>query len=326
MKKIILSIFIILILISTKMVNAFNIDSDYLYVSGATIGIKVDTSLVVEGTYPIKVKNKVFKPWEDKIYTNDIIKSINGLEVNSLKELLNVLGKIDDYNLEVIIIRNNIEQKLNYDAVLKENKEYSLGLYVKDQIQGIGTLTYVISDEKKYGALGHSINDDLGLVSGRIYKAEVTSLTKANKYESGYKNAKFKDEELGDIDKNNLTGLHGDYTENYDDMLHMKCKKASEVKVGKAYILTCIEDDKIERFEIEIIQVKKQNKKDIKGLKIKVTDKKLIAKSGGIVRGMSGSPIIQDDLLVGAVTHVTLDNATLGYGIFIEYMIEDSLS
>ena len=220
------------------------------------------------------------------------------------------------------ILRTNKIYELSITPV-KVNNNYSLGLYIKDSILGVGTLTYYIEEANIFGSLGHQMGNSSNS-TGEIFEATVEEIIKPTNSKAGEKKASISSNVIGVIDKNTITGIHG-YGSNINVKLMEKInfRLKEKVKLGKAEIWTCIDENTIEKFDIEIIDLEKQNKKDIKGITFKVVDSTLISKAGGIVQGMSGSPIIQDGYLIGAVTHVSIKDSKLGYGIYIEWMFED---
>ena len=217
----------------------------------------------------------------------------------------------------------------NFKDILKEFKIKKLdnivktGLFVKDKVLGVGTLTFIDTDNNVYGALGHEVidtisNNLLEVSQGSIYKENVLNITKGTNGNPGEKlsttnlNVKF-----GDITSNTEYGIFGHLDSTKGTSYINQFAKRNEIKLGKASILTCIKGNKVEEFEIEITSLKE---KELKGITFKITDKRLLEKTGGVYSGMSGSPIIQNGKLVGAVTHVIVNNITTGYGIYIEEM------
>lgn len=323
MKKIII-VFVLMFFFSVNIVYAhnFNKDTDKLIVSGETIGIDMDLGIVVQGTYGVKENNKVKTPWKNVLKEKDKIIAFNGKKIKTIKDLQDELKITKNKEVEITILRDNNVINNTITPALKNDNTYSLGIIIKDRVIGIGTLTYVVPEANLYGALGHSINAE-GFEEGTISKADVTGIKKGSVDNVGEKNALISRNKLGSIIKNEETGIYGS-VDNYKKDTMFKIGLQDEVKTGKAYILTCVEDDKIEKFEIEIVKKYKQNKKDIKSMKVKVTDPKLIEKTGGIIQGMSGSPIIQNGKLIGALTHVLVSNPKEGYGIYIQWMLEDN--
>src|SRR5699024_2387915 len=227
------------------------------------------------------------------------------------------------------IIKTTLEPVLN-----KKDNSYQIGLYIRDSATGIGTVTFYEEDSGKYGALGHIISDadtkkPIEIHEGKIVRSSVTSIEKGNQGIPGEKQAKFsmKDEQLGTITKNSPFGIFGKLNPDSLEENHekpMSIGLSAEVEKGPAHILTVVEDEKIEKFDIEIVNSIPQKFPATKGMVIKVTDERLLEKTGGIVQGMSGSPIIQNGKLVGAVTHVFVNDPTSGYGVHIEWMLDEA--
>jgi len=211
---------------------------------------------------------------------------------------------------------------------IKEDNIIKTGLYVKDTINGIGTLSYIDPNTNIFGSLGHEIIESITkekfeISEGNIYKAEVSSITKSKNNQTGEKNASIdKTNQEGTIKRNEINGIYGIYESNKDDNQLLEVASKEEIKKGKAYIRTVLESDNVKDYSINIISLDEMD--ETKNILFEVTDADLINKSGGIVQGMSGSPIIQDDKIIGAVTHVVLDDPEKGYGIFIKNMLEEA--
>ena len=244
-----------------------------------------------------------------------------------MEELLDVLKNNYKEKINVTLYRNGAIINRELKLIKDNNNNIKTGLYIKDSLLGIGTITYYDPSLSVYGALGHKMSDSNGdeqLIDGSIYESEVKNIRKSQNGDPGEKIASInKKEVIGSVEKNNTYGIYGEYVNVVKDEL-IETASINEVKKGKAYIYTVIEDDKIDKFEIEITNISKQNTKDIKGITFKITDKKLLNVSNGVVAGMSGSPIVQNGKLIGAVTHVVVDNVRYGYGIFIDWMLEES--
>lgn len=215
-----------------------------------------------------------------------------------------------------------------------EDQAWRLGLYIRDSAAGVGTLTFYAPEQGVYGALGHVITDmdtqtAIEVEDGQVLQSSVTSINKSQHGEPGEKRAHFLKEGkiLGNVVRNTPFGIFGKMknvpTHGYDSK-PLPVAFAEEVKEGPAEILTVIGGQKVEKFKIDIVHVTKQSSPATKGMVIKITDKRLIENTGGIVQGMSGSPIIQNGKLVGAVTHVFVNDPTSGYGCFIEWMLQDA--
>lgn len=302
-------IILMLLLVIPTYVTAY---SDYIIAGGDNIGIKMKTDgIIVVGKYD-DTNNELKK--------GDIIVSINNkkdIDINTLtKEISN-----NSNNIKIGYIRDG--DYLTTNLKIKKGKT---GLYLKDTIAGIGTITFIDPNTKIYGALGHEIIDSIsGNIinnkNGNIFDSTVIDIKKSDRGIPGEKNASINTEKtLGDIDINTNKGLFGDYIGSLDNTKLYKVGSKDNLKLGKAYMLTELENNKVDKYEIEIIKVNKKSK--TKNIIFKVTDDKL--QNTGIVQGMSGSPIIQDNYIIGAVTHVVVDNPYKGYGILITNMLEEA--
>ena len=297
--------------------------SDYIYVGGENIGIelKADGVLIV-GFYKV---NDSYIASDAGLQIGDRIVSVNNQKINSIYDLTNQI-KASNGNINVTYVRDN-QTKTTALTLPKENNTYQTGIYVKDSIIGIGTFTYIDPNTKLFGALGHEIIDSrtgqiLDISGGSIYDSTVTGIEPSSNGTPGEKNAQINTENInGTIFENTIKGIFGNYTSNFDDSKLYKVAKPDEIKKGSAKILTVLEDDVVKEYEIEITKISKNQ--ETKNISFKITDSELLQKTNGIVQGMSGSPIIQDDYIIGAVTHVVVDNPHKGYGIFITSMLEE---
>ena len=305
-----------LIILLTILLIPFNVlaYSNYIIPGGENIGISINSKgIIVIGRY--KNINK-------KIKNGDIITKIDGMNVNNMDELSKY---IDSNKHTVEILRNN--NKINIELeVIEENGIYRTGLYVKDNITGIGTLSYIDPETKSFGALGHEVSESntgtiLSVKDGKIYNSNVTDIERSESGNPGSKDATISDNEIGNINKNTKKGIFGKIN-NIPNKKKYKVASISDIKLDKAKILTVINDNKINEYEIEIKKILDDNSN--KNILFEITDKELLNKTGGIVQGMSGSPIIQDDYIIGAVTHVVINNPKYGYGIYIKNMLEES--
>lgn len=305
-----------------------------LVIGGQNIGIELKSNgLLISGTYDVKTKNKTYNPKSDSdLKKGDLIISIQGNSVNSLNDLVTILKEkyADKDSANIQILRDGIKQTKTLKLIRDEYGNIKTGLFIKERLLGIGTITYYDKENGTYGALGHEMNDasyspSIDLSFGTIYSSDVTLIRKSKDGKPGEKIASINEEEiLGEVEKNNQYGIYGKYSVNVDDYVTLEIGKKDEVKLGKAQIWTVIHDDKVEKFDIEIVSLKDQDKQSVKGISFKVVDKRLLNITNGIVAGMSGSPIIQDNKIIGAVTHVLVDKVDYGYGIFIEWMLEES--
>ena len=212
----------------------------------------------------------------------------------------------------------------------KNTGKYKLGLWVRDDVSGIGTLTYVDKNSNSFAALGHAVTDNENNVevgSGKVYGCKLIGIDKGEKNDPGQLKCMFlqTDEEKGDIVKNTKYGVFGQLSNTeglVDKNLSMRLGGRLSVNPGKAHIISSVSGIR-EEYEIEIIKASYQSKADDKSLVFRVKDKRLLALTGGIVQGMSGSPIVQNGKLVGAVTHVFMSDPTKGYGVYSDWMVEN---
>ena len=322
MKKVIFTFFIILFLPYNLLAYSKNVIP-----GGESIGIKIDSNgLIVVGYY--KVDNEYIAKKNVKI--GDKIIKINNHSVYSINELTKYINSEikEDLIIYLEIIRNN--KIINTTLKLKEeNNLLKTGLYVKDSIVGLGTLTYIDPITKIYGALGHDIllnetNDRIEVKDGNILLSNVNSINKSRNGHVGSKNASISfNNKIGTVEKNIETGIYGFYTDKIPNKSTIEVASYNEIEIGDAYVLTVTKDKKIEQYKIKIIEKYNNKKESNKAFSFKINDKKLINKTGGIVQGMSGSPIIQNNKLIGAVTNVVVDKVNYGYGISIITMLED---
>lgn len=299
--------------------------SDEIIVGGDNIGIHIDSNgIMVVGFY--KVDGKYIKG-NKEIEVGDIIRKVNNTEVFTIEELTNAIDtNLKENKINLTINRNNniFETQLeltNVDGV------YKTGLYVKDGISGIGTLTYIDPGTKIFGTLGHEIiestsNKRIEVKTGTIFQSEVSKIIKSENGKVGEKNAHLNYSEVfGTITKNTLYGVFGKYTQTIPQGQKFQVGKPEEVKLGKATIYTVLSDNKIAEYEINILKINPDT--DIKNITFEIVDSKLLEQTGGVIQGMSGSPIIQNNKIIGAVTHAIIDDVENGYGIFITKMLEE---
>lgn len=307
-------------------VNAINV-GDKVYLGGDTLGFSYNGKGVL---VIAKGENA-----DENIMAGDIIKSINGAEIDSVNKITEILNKNEENNFEVTakIVRkgNNIETKLKpaYDTY---TRKYKLGIWAKESISGIGTLTFIDPNTGRFGALGHPIlepstNTILDVGEGKVHKCCVLGVKRAIRGNPGELKGVFvrSNQEMGTVDKNCDYGMYGNL--NLENKMFQN-KQLIEVggrltaHPGKAQIYSSLDGKTIRAYDIEIIKTNFQSAQSPKNLIFKVTDNRLIETTGGIVQGMSGSPIVQDGKLIGAVTHVFVNDATKGFGIYIDNMIQ----
>ncbi|GIQ70669.1 SpoIVB peptidase [Xylanibacillus composti] len=307
---------------------------------GQTIGVKIKSDgILVVGHHLVTVDSntKVSPGEEAQIMLGDIITKINNKPLNGVSEVGAIVEEAGKAGkpIKLTIVRNGKELvKQLTPALDAEDQAYRLGLYIRDSAAGVGTLTFYAPDQGVYGALGHVITDmdtqtPIPVGEGKIVHSNVTSISKSHNGVPGEKRAHFFKENkiLGNIERNTDFGIFGKMAEqpHYGYTQEpVPVAFAEEVKKGPAKILTVVEGHKVEAFDIEVVHTAPQSAPATKGLVIKITDQRLLDKTGGIVQGMSGSPILQDGKLIGAVTHVFVNDPSSGYGCFIEWMLQDA--
>lgn len=299
---------------------------------GTPIGIYVKTKgvMVIDTSEIVGNDGSSRAPCADLLRQGDYITSINDMPVEDKNDLISLVEQSGGAELTVGIVRDEQELYVNITPAKNEKGNYMLGLWVKDDISGIGTLTYI--DEQGFGALGHSINDnDTGVAftisDGAIYDANLVNVVKPDGKNPGRLEGMIDYSArhiIGRIEENSAYGIQGYITSHGTDRLMREewipTAKKSEAHLGSAYILSEVSGTP-EYYQIEITGIDISSTAEGKGIELKVTDSKLLGLTSGIVQGMSGTPIIQDGKLLGAVTHVFLKDSTRGYGTFVEDMM-----
>jgi len=322
-KNIFLSLLLIMCILPTNILAY----SDYLLVSGKNIGINIKSDgIMVVGLYSV---NGVSPGKDANINLGDRIIKINDKKVNNINEMVRMISNASNKeSVKITYVRGNSQGATNLKLIKSNDGTYKTGLYVKDEISGVGTLTYVDPESKMYGALGHEIIDKntslkMEIKDGKIYRSEVTGITKSSNGNPGEKNAVFYTNEVfGNIEKNTPSGIFGEFTDNTSDFKEYKVADINEIKLGEAKILTVLSGSVVKEYTINITRLN-DSKSKFKNILFDITDEELLEKTGGIVQGMSGSPIIQDNRIIGAVTHVVVDNPKKGYGIYITNMLSE---
>ena len=316
-------VFLCIMIMSPVSVLAY---SSEVILGGETIGIDIKSEgIMVIGFY--KINGKYHK---SDLIEGDVITKVEGVDISSIEDLSKELeNNINKEKINITYKRNNTLKETDIELFLEDGM-YKTGLYVKDGITGIGTLTFIDPATNIYGALGHEVLESntskiVEVKEGSIFRNEITSIDESTDGNPGSKNAKFYyNDKYGDINKNTKFGIYGTYTDEYDNTNLIEIGEPNEVKIGKATIYTVLDGENVEEFEIDITKINENS--EIKNISFEITDKKLLEQTGGVVQGMSGSPIVQNGKLIGAVTHVITDNVTTGYGLFITTMLEESES
>lgn len=320
--------------IPLKKVEIAAVTPESVVVGGSAIGIQVETDgILVLGTTTVTGEDKMtYEPAENRLKSGDYIIEVNDIVMKEKEDLMKLLKDSDGRTLRCKIRRGKEVIETAVTPIRTADGTYKIGTWIRDDTQGIGTLTYITPDGK-FGALGHGITDvDTGVImevgGGAAYDAEILRIIKGEPGEPGELSGvihRSEDECLGTVVKNTAQGIFGTIKEGCNLYLGSRTMEVGfkqEVKKGKATIL-CEINGNVNEYEIEIQQVDYANRNHAKGLVIKITDEELLELTGGIVQGMSGSPIIQNGKLIGAVTHVFIRDSTKGYGTFIENMIQN---
>lgn len=304
-------------------INAFAY-SNYVISGGNTIGIEVNSKgVMVVGFYKL---NDAYIAKDAGFEVGDVILKVNDKEVSDISSMVTLMGN-EEKTINFMVLRNGMKRKVNLKLVKDNDNVLKTGLYVKDKINGIGTLTYIDPKSRVFGALGHEILESntiskFEIKDGKIYDAYVSGIVKSRNGKAGEKNAVYnKDDVYGVVEANEISGIFGKYSKDISNMDVIKVGKVDDITMGKAYIRTVIDNDKVEDFEINIINLDTNSK--TKNILFEITDKRLLERTGGVVQGMSGSPIIQDNKIIGAVNYVIVNDTSKGYGIFITTMLEE---
>ena len=322
LKRIILTLFLSLLI---PFSSALSYSSE-VYVGGENIGIEVKTKgVLVIGLYKV---NNEFIAKSSGIEKGDYIISVNNHEINTIEDLTNEINNDTDKEYIDIKYKRNQDIKNTSLKIVNDNNEYKTGLYVKDEVSGIGTLTLIDPSNNKFLALGHAVLDTstntvIDINNGTIYQSYITDINRSSGGNPGEKIGESNpDNKYGVVESNTLKGIFDTYSKEIINKQKMKVADPGDIVKGKASILTVIDGNDIGEYEINIDKIDYND--DLKNILFTITDSNLLSRTGGIVQGMSGSPIIQNNKIIGAVTHVIVNDCTRGYGIFITNMLEES--
>lgn len=317
-------------LFSVKDVTVNVIPNTTVIPIGKAIGMKMYTEgVLVVGMSEIEGK----KPYEKTgIEAGDTIVEINNIKINSTDDLIECVNSSKGQEIEIKYINDNEEKVASMEPVKTSDNEYKLGLWVRDAAAGVGTLTFFEPSTNNFASLGHGINDVdtyelINIAKGELVTTNIVDIVKGQDGTPGEIRGSIENgTTLGNISKNTSFGVYGKVSNisklNLNQSREMEVANRSEIKTGKAEIMCELENGKIGTYEIEIQKLYTENNENNKSMLIKVTDEELIEKTGGIIQGMSGAPIIQNGKFIGAITHVLVNDSKTGYAVFADLMIK----
>ena len=322
-------------IIPIKTLNAEISNGVEVYVGGIPLGFSLKTKgAIVIGESTIQTDDGFVTTLKNKsIKSGDILYKINGIVIDSVDNIPELLNDCNGERVELTLLRDEKEVIVELVPELDVSADsYKLGLWVRDDASGVGTLTFINADNNRFGALGHSITDfetgvEVPVSDGKIYKCSLIGITKGERGKPGELRCLFMqgNNYKGTVDINCDYGVYGEVT-NFDGLMDnnriVPIGSRMSVKPGKAKLISSVSGVP-EEYDIEIIKTSYQPKSSDKSMVIRVTDSRLLELTGGIVQGMSGSPIIQDGKLIGAVTHVFLSDPTKGYAVYVDWMLEN---
>ena len=319
--------------VENQEVSTRSSNEEYLIPGGMPIGIymEMDGVLVLATDCIECVDGNSYEPAKNLVKTGDYIVGMNGEKIHNKKELVQAVNKLESEGVVLTLRRENEYIDVKVKSVEVENRKFKLGIWVKDNIQGLGTLTYLTTDNQ-FGALGHGIHDSdteelIEIDGGTVYETTIVGVQKGKKGEPGGLEGVIiynRYNELGSIEENTENGIYGTINSVKSLVKEQELMKVcgkDEVKLGPATI-RCTVDGIVEEYDIKIKNVDQYTADENKAIIIEIVDKELLKATGGIVQGMSGSPIIQDGKIVGAVTLVLVNDPPRGNGKYIEDMLK----
>ncbi len=308
-----------------------------LCAGGNSVGVRVSTEGVLAVGYSdiTTGSGEVESPAQNGgIQIGDRLISVNGNKIKNSKDLSKKINESKSENVEILIERNGEEITKNINLSKNGDGDYKIGLWVRDSTAGVGTLTFYDKESGKYGAIGHPITDSetekiLSIKNGDLLNSSIISIKKGVKGNPGELRGIFSSDKkpIGNVTGNTQCGIFGSMNKENLKNINNKTYKVGwrdEIQPGPAQIITTIDEEGPKLYDIEIMKLAKQDSISTKSMVIKITDERLLEKTGGVVQGMSGSPIIQNDKIIGAVTHVLVNKPEVGYGIYIEWMLKDA--
>ncbi len=322
--------------VNLKTITANIIPETKVVPLGDLVGLKLYTKgVLVVGISEIKGEdNKIYKPYEEAgIEQGDSIIKINDEKIESTEDLLECVGKTNGKTMSMTYIKGGEEVEKTITPVKTSKNTYKLGIWVRDAGAGVGTLSFYDETTNTIASLGHGIQDVdteemLDISSGEFVTAEIVNIKKGEENNPGRIEGTIEDSKnLGTVYSNTRFGVYGKIKNknelNIDTSKAIKVALRNEIKEGDAKIICTLEDGKKEEYNVRIQKIFKNNNEDNKSMIVKVTDERLLEKTGGIIQGMSGSPIIQNGKMIGALTHVLVSDPTMGYGVFADLMLKE---
>lgn len=308
-----------------------------LYAGGNSVGVRVSTEGVLAVGYSdiTTASGEAESPAQNGgIQIGDRLISVNGNKIKNSKDLSKKINESKSENVEILLERNGEKITKNINLSKNGDGDYKIGLWVRDSTAGVGTLTFYDKESGKYGAIGHPITDSetekiLSIKNGDLLNSSIISIKKGVKGNPGELRGIFSSDKkpIGNVTGNTQCGIFGSMNKENLKNINNKTYKVGwrdEIQPGPAQIITTIDEEGPKFYDIEIMKLAKQDSISTKSMVIKITDERLLEKTGGVVQGMSGSPIIQNDKIIGAVTHVLVNKPEVGYGIYIEWMLKDA--
>ncbi len=305
-----------------------DLSSIELYPGGMAFGVKISSPGLTIVKFTSKRGNDASSAYLAGLREGDIITKINGIKVNSIESFVKEVDKAGGNTIQIVALRNNKEMTFNVKPKYSsDDGKYKTGIWAKDSTTGIGTITFINPQNNAFGGLGHGICDSangkiIPVAKGVVMDVSINGVIKGEVGSAGELKGSFLNKRIGVLNKNCSCGVFGvlsssNVTPSEDKM---KICKKEDVKEGDAYIWCTLDGGAPCKYKVKISNIDLSNS-NVKNFRVKITDPELLKRAGGIVQGMSGSPIIQDGKIVGAVTHVLINDPTSGYGIFIENML-----
>lgn len=322
-----------LLLTFAMLVSAQAAEISSLIPIGHTVGIQMSAEgVLVVQLDDVQTADGAVCPARDAgVAEGDMIVRVNGTQVSSNDDLQEQIALSDGQPVELELVRDGASQTVTVAPCADEDGVYRIGVLARDSMAGIGTLTYVDPETGEYGSLGHGICDSetgvlLPLKEGSLLYSVVGSVQRGEAGEPGALQGEFvTDSALGTVEENTESGIFGTMTDSslYASLESVPVASDDEIQTGDAEILSNVEGDTVERYSVQVVKVYPADDEYGRGMMLRVTDQELLDKTGGIVQGMSGSPVLQNGKIIGAVTHVLVNDPTCGYAISIGRMLEE---